>query len=141
MIKRFSIRKESFGATIYDKERVNICYVNTDNYNSIISGNQIHTIFGRISKDNCKIIKSKATNSTILSAPEKIFIELTKMCNLRCKHCFNESGKSVMNEWSWLELKRLLKDASDMGIFKIRFTGGEPILSKHLSSALEYCQR
>jgi GTP 3',8-cyclase len=56
-------------------------------------------------------------------------ISLTTCCNYRCSYCkpvaWGGSGHSVLSR---RELSAVIEAAADMGIHKIRFTGGEPLL-------------
>lgn len=61
-------------------------------------------------------------------------ISLTKQCNLRCRYCYG-SGDCITDSESRLsadELTRLIKAFAELGIGKIRFTGGEPLLRKEI---------
>lgn len=51
-------------------------------------------------------------------------------CNLRCAHCFNESGPGnrEMPSLSREEVRSLLDDAEAAGVRDVVFTGGEPFL-------------
>ncbi|WMM25027.1 GTP 3',8-cyclase MoaA [Tissierella sp. MB52-C2] len=60
-------------------------------------------------------------------------ISLTDRCNLRCKYCMPEDGVSKFphNEILTLEeLYEIIKVFVELGINKIRFTGGEPLARK-----------
>lgn len=140
MNKRFVVRQESFGATIYDRKSVKIDYIGADKFDHLLSGSVLDAKIGEITKSNSKIILQSRKDIDYLASPEKLFIELTKKCNLRCVHCFNESGQSIKGEWSWDSLNKVLEECEKLGVFKIRFTGGEPILSPYLMQALEFCK-
>ncbi len=64
----------------------------------------------------------------IVSSPIQVYIELTRECNLRCRHCFtnaaNERGAGLSTE-KWLGA---LDEMSSTGVINARFTGGEPTL-------------
>jgi cyclic pyranopterin phosphate synthase len=63
-------------------------------------------------------------------------VSLTDRCNLRCTYCMPAEGVA------WLPGKQLLQPAeiirlvrigvTRLGVTKLRFTGGEPLLAKHL---------
>lgn len=60
-------------------------------------------------------------------------ISLTDRCNLRCKYCMPEKGVSKFLHEDMLTLEELYEIAKvfvDLGINKIRFTGGEPLARK-----------
>lgn len=56
------------------------------------------------------------------------YIELTRKCNLQCKHCLNNSGIEIPNALSEDEMNNLVEKLSDAGLQEVRFTGGEPLL-------------
>ncbi len=66
-------------------------------------------------------------------------ISLTDKCNLRCKYCMPSSGIRFFPKDSLMsleELKRLLTVFKDLGVTKIRLTGGEPLLRPELEEIL-----
>lgn len=69
--------------------------------------------------------------------PYYLTIELTKKCNFNCIHCYLEK-KNIKKELSFNEIKRVLKEASEMGVSFLGITGGEPFLRKDIIPILEY---
>lgn len=65
-----------------------------------------------------------------LSAPLVAFVEITRACNLRCKHCYISGGDPRENELSIQELFSLLRELKSMGVLLLVLTGGEPLLRK-----------
>jgi GTP 3',8-cyclase len=68
-------------------------------------------------------------------------IALNEQCNLRCIYCMPKEGISFRNQSQLLsknEIYRLIEISSQMGISKIRFTGGEPLLRKELIEIIKY---
>ncbi|EHU9667616.1 radical SAM protein, partial [Enterococcus faecalis] len=63
---------------------------------------------------------------------EMLFIELSKKCNLKCQHCYNESLYSIKDTLTTAELFKLIDQAKSLGIFKVQLTGGEPLLRKDI---------
>lgn len=67
-------------------------------------------------------------------------IAVTDHCNLRCTYCMPEKGldwikrKDLMTDW---ELLKICSIFTELGINKIRITGGEPFLRKDLMPLLE----
>lgn len=62
-------------------------------------------------------------------------ISLTDRCNLRCVYCMPEKGidkKSHKEILRFEEILKIVKAASLLGIKKIRYTGGEPLVSKDI---------
>lgn len=60
-------------------------------------------------------------------------ISVTDRCNLRCMYCMPEEGIEKKNHsdcLSFEEISAIAEEAVDMGIRKIRLTGGEPLVRK-----------
>lgn len=60
-------------------------------------------------------------------------VSLTDRCNLRCQYCMPEEGIPLMKHEDILrneEILQIVKAGADLGIRKIRLTGGEPLLRK-----------
>ncbi len=67
-------------------------------------------------------------------------LAVTDRCNLRCRYCMPKEGLSPGNDnhiLSFEELVRLVGVAASCGINKLRFTGGEPFVSKDFMRLLE----
>ncbi|MEI7482412.1 MAG: radical SAM protein [Elusimicrobiota bacterium] len=76
----------------------------------------------------------RAELSPVLAAPNEVVIELTKKCNLNCLVCFSDRRSE---ERPLKDLSAVLRQAKKMGVRNIRFTGGEPFLSKNLLPLLK----
>ncbi|MCS1352622.1 radical SAM protein [Mechercharimyces sp. CAU 1602] len=64
-------------------------------------------------------------NKFHLSSPVIAFIEITNLCNLRCKHCYADSAVKRPNEMSTEEIFSLIDQLADMGVLQVFLTGGE----------------
>ena len=67
-------------------------------------------------------------------------VSLTDRCNLRCTYCMPAEGLDWLPREQLLrtdELTRLLGIAiTRLGITSVRFTGGEPLVAKHLEDVV-----
>lgn len=64
-------------------------------------------------------------------------VSVTDLCNLRCRYCMPAEGvikKSHDDIMSEEEIITVIESASELGIRKIRFTGGEPLVKKNIIS-------
>lgn len=96
-------------------------FVNSWIKNSILWGSLKRSFYERIY--NC-------------SLPAIINISPTMRCNLNCKGCYS-SSYPVNNEMSIQQIKTILKQAKNLGIYFIGFLGGEPLLRKDLFEVIE----
>ncbi|MGL4382290.1 MAG: GTP 3',8-cyclase MoaA [Bacilli bacterium] len=64
-------------------------------------------------------------------------ISLTQTCNLRCAYC-QPNEEQDLETIPFDELKILIKALANIGITKIRFTGGEPLLYPHIVEAIAF---
>jgi GTP 3',8-cyclase len=58
-------------------------------------------------------------------------ISVTDRCNLRCVYCMPESGVALMSHYdilSYEEIYSVVKAAAELGITRVRLTGGEPLV-------------
>jgi cyclic pyranopterin phosphate synthase len=66
-------------------------------------------------------------------------VSLTDRCNLRCTYCMPAEGLDWMPSEQLLrsdELARLMRIAvTRLGVTSVRFTGGEPLVAKHLETS------
>jgi len=66
------------------------------------------------------------------SPQAQLDIELTERCNNNCIHCSINmpacDGNTRSRELGTEEWKKILRQAADLGIMTVRFTGGEPLL-------------
>lgn len=61
---------------------------------------------------------------------------MTDRCNFRCVYCMPEEGAPVCHESELLtaeEIVRIVRIASELGMTKIRLTGGEPLVRKDIA--------
>ena len=74
--------------------------------------------------------------------PVKVLrVAVTQRCNLNCIYCHHEGECSQSDngrkEITKEEIEDLLKVSKDLGIRKIRFTGGEPLLRKDIVEIID----
>ena len=64
-------------------------------------------------------------------------ISVTELCNLRCRYCMPAEGVCKKNHADMMtedEIVTAVKAAADLGITKVRITGGEPLVKKNIVS-------
>lgn len=65
-----------------------------------------------------------------------LYIELTSQCNLRCIHCYNESGESK-SELSNKAIRNLINNIPEKKGLEITLSGGEPLLYPKVWDVIE----
>lgn len=72
---------------------------------------------------------------------EYVRVSVTDKCNYRCDYCMPEQGVHPEGHHaeylSYEELARIIKAFVNLGVAKIRLTGGEPLVRKNLPSLVE----
>lgn len=72
-----------------------------------------------------------------------VTFHLTNSCNLLCRHCWVNAGRSYVedvNELTIEKWKDIIKQCKDFSVGIIRFTGGEPLVKKGVEELFLYCQ-
>ena len=66
---------------------------------------------------------------------EYLRVSVTDKCNLRCRYCMPQEGITRLAHDDILRLEewaRIIRIMQELGITKVRFTGGEPLVRKNL---------
>ena len=70
---------------------------------------------------------------------KKLRISVTDRCNMRCMYCMPRGKVRWFNEHNILdyrEISRLVSILADLGIERIRLTGGEPLLRPNIENLI-----
>lgn len=82
-----------------------------------------------------------------------LYLHLTDACNLHCIYCYNacqrseniaqrrNNGSKNSRQLSDDEIRGVLNDAAEEGIGSVVFTGGEPLLHKHIFNLADYARK
>jgi len=90
--------------------------------------------------------KKDASNKGGRAVPKKaserrpiVVWNITSNCNLKCVHCYNNSGAGRdSNEVTTQEAKAVLDDLAGFGVPSVLFSGGEPLMRGDLFELMEY---
>lgn len=67
-------------------------------------------------------------------------ISVTDRCNLRCRYCMPDRFKKLYHSeiLSYEEINRIIKVATSMGFYKVRLTGGEPLIRNDITLLIQH---
>jgi len=74
-----------------------------------------------------------------LGIPISVQVDLTYRCNERCVHCYLDHDDH--GEMTTAEIKHLLEELAEAGVFILTFSGGEIFLRKDFFELLTYARR
>jgi len=85
----------------------------------------------------CVIIKKTYSGDDIML--KEVKIELTNKCCRNCKHCSSNATSSNYNlkVLDFYDVVRIIKEAKELGVETIVFTGGEPLMYDRLPELVE----
>ena len=75
------------------------------------------------------------------SNPSFIVWETTHNCNLTCKHCSANAGLKEEDELSTPDAKKVIDKLQRLGIQKIAFSGGEPLVRPDIFELTKYASK
>jgi len=133
---RYTVREEPFGFTLYDRKPLSAKFVRSDKLGKVLASDGI-------TPQECVFLPAqrKDFREDILYSPYRIYYELTLACNLRCKLCFNTSGKPKQNELSTDEVFGSLDSLRKVNVIDLRFTGGELTMRPDWFDIMKYAQK
>jgi len=100
------------------------------------------TSYDRIVENKCSI--TNQINDQFGRTFTYLRIAVNQNCNLRCIYCMPEKGISsskLINKMTMDEIHRILKISSELGVNKIRFTGGEPLIHPNIVSLIDIANK
>ncbi|TRO51186.1 radical SAM protein [Candidatus Bathyarchaeota archaeon] len=71
-------------------------------------------------------------------APFLVVWNFTYKCNLKCKHCYSNSGFDPKMELSTEEAMKIVDQLADFGVTSLAFSGGEPLMRKDFFDVARY---
>ena len=85
------------------------------------------------------LLERMAEKALKLNIPLSVQLDLTYRCNERCVHCYLDHDDH--GEMTTAEIKHLLDQMAEAGVFILTLSGGEIFLRKDLFELLEYARR
>lgn len=160
---RFLARAEHFGALVYDRERGDYIPFDADatrlfegatersvfdlypslearltrqSFETFVQLCRSIELFSEDGRFNGTFVAPRAING-MLSAPLRVHLAVTNECQMRCRHCSQDSRDPLPNELSLEELGQLFEDMAEMGTCQLAVGGGEPLLRPDLLSIVQ----
>jgi len=72
-----------------------------------------------------------------LRAPAYVLWEITRACNLRCKHCLTRGGRAIEGELTTDEALDVCEQLGALGVGAVALMGGEPLLRGDWATLVE----
>jgi len=85
------------------------------------------------------LLEEMTAKALKLNIPLSVQLDLTYRCNERCVHCYLDHEDH--GEMSAAEIKGLLNEMAEAGVFILTLSGGEIFLRKDFFEILEYARR
>jgi SynChlorMet cassette radical SAM/SPASM protein ScmE len=77
----------------------------------------------------------------VLSAPEKVTLNLTNRCNLNCLYCAVSATKNAPGDLALEQWQSIIDELARIKVFHLAISGGEPFLCRSLLSILVHIHR
>ena len=152
---RYVVRKEFYGAFIYDREE-DFCFaVDEDFYEALSKIRSTGIAESKIDSDTISFLQSEGfinsnnmcdyemfdngNKSYTLSSPGRVHFYYTTRCNLNCTHCFSKDITEYGNELTFDEKIKMLNEMRELGITEILIGGGEPFTKSDFPDFVEAC--
>ncbi len=88
-----------------------------------------------------RVVEEKTSRYTV-APPLALLAELTHRCPLSCLYCYNPLELTKRDqELSTEDWKRVLRQAAEIGVLQVHFSGGEPLLRPDLLELIEEASR
>src|ERR1700730_14989972 len=84
------------------------------------------------------LLQEMAEKAQKLNIPLSVQLDLTYRCNERCVHCYLDHDDH--GEMTTAEIKHLLDEMAEAGVFILTLSGGEIFLRKDFFDILEYAR-
>src|ERR1700684_171481 len=84
------------------------------------------------------LVQEMSAKALKLNIPLSVQLDLTYRCNERCVHCYLDHEDH--GEMTTAEIKHLLDEMADAGVFILTLSGGEIMLRKDFFEILEYAR-
>jgi sulfatase maturation enzyme AslB (radical SAM superfamily) len=81
------------------------------------------------------------TKPQTVGAPFLVVWNYTNACNLRCKHCYQNSEKTAVGNLSTAQRKQVVDQLAQENVVAVAFSGGEPLMSSDFFEVAGYASK
>ncbi|MHA1238073.1 MAG: radical SAM protein [Candidatus Odinarchaeia archaeon] len=74
-------------------------------------------------------------------APFQVVWNVTRACNLKCKHCYENAGRKDPDELNTEEALRVIDILANAGVLILAFSGGEPTIRPDILKLIRHASR
>lgn len=121
----YIVRKESFGFLVYNVQKDQI---------------MLRKNLEEMDLSKARVIDTDSSSNEIITAPTTVFWEVTDKCNSRCRHCFNNIKHNEKIDLTYEQMKGIVDELNNNGVFRVKVTGGEPFCRQDLFCILDYLE-
>ncbi len=84
-------------------------------------------------------MRNEEVHGSFTPPPYLVSYAVTKMCNLKCKHCYSEAvDEQAQDELSTKEAKKVIDELTILGVKLLIFDGGEPLCREDFFNIAKY---
>jgi radical SAM protein with 4Fe4S-binding SPASM domain len=131
----YKLKREFFGSILSDSSSGKLIYLDQPHTQDLYSwhnNQQINDTVAELQRFGIPIEDIEITDNIPpadhLNSPMRVLYDITYACNLRCTHCFTDSGKQHNDELNPDEKIDLVRQIKDLGVNRISIAGGEPLI-------------
>lgn len=126
------IRKELFGYVVFDRFERTHYFIHTgqklEDFPKFQLISFLQTYYPNLSSDSRIEFIFPREHSLALSAPIALYLEISSRCNFHCAHCYKPT-LGLSKNMDLHQLRKLIDELHDIGVFEIRLCGNEPTSS------------
>src|SRR5438552_3750733 len=82
------------------------------------------------------VSQSEVVSGMTNPRPYALLAEITYRCPLHCPYCSNPAQVRSNGELTTDEWRRVLREAAELGVLQVGFSGGEPIVRRDLNELI-----
>lgn len=149
---RFVLRREYFGALVYDRETCQYVPYDEEAARFLLSRAAVPDFAGEgesfaasLAAEGlldargalaARVVADRSAPDR-LSAPLTVYLGATQGCNLACGHCSSGSGPGPLGALDAALMRKLFRELHELGCMQVHVSGGEPLLHPDLLPALD----